>query len=631
MIKDIKVLYTIITLFWFGFNQDANCQGKPDFTKLSANTTTQSSQQSDVPLEKAYVKYFELKDIEKEYEFADTTLQSFEYFGKHRQFDTAAFNLGNYGSAQKPIVYNNDRDIYTDIGYHQYDLYKLKLENLKFYKINRPYNDLYFSPLSGQQNFEVKAKFSKNFANDVNLAIDYERIRQEGFYPDQNNKMTRFGLGVWKHNEDKNHDLFISFLANNFNDTHNGGVDADYDLTQVITGTNTRRPRSSADVNLSGSANTRHQQFTYAIDNFWAIKSDKFKMHHRISLEHGYFHMGDESVDQSTDSLVYQSYLIDSRGIRSMNSFMRLSNQIDIGLDVKNLDLTVGLKYKLLKFDNTIDSELRNDLGVFGDLKFDLGKISSLTAFAELGVGENAGNFQLNGNILFKPIQSIHINAYADILRYDPSLIQSSFVSTEQYVYQNSFSKINNLVLGGSVDFKKLGIHLEANSGLIDNAVYNSTEALPLQLNGSTEYFQAKVKQSLFWKFIGFENSAIYQTFSNNIYQLPKVYSQHNLYLQSRLFKKRLLAKIGVLFYNTRFDGFSKFQPATGGFYPTEETIEEFPYAEVYGVFQVDMFRIFFRYNNVVDAFRNEVHYHIVGHPQYDARFRMGVRWVISD
>jgi len=329
--------------------------------------------------------------------------------------------------------------------------------------------------------------------------------------------------------------------------------------------------------------------------------------------------------------LVYLSFLNDARGIRVFNSFTKVSNQIDVGLDIKNFDLTIGLKYKLLKFNNTLDTELRNDLGVFGKLKFDIKEISTLIGFAELGIGENAGNFQLKGNLLIKPLRSIHINAFANILRYDPSIIQNSLVSTEQFVFQNDFSKVNSVLLGGNINFKGLGVSLEANTGIIDNAIYNNAQSLPSQLNGSTEYFQAIVKQKLFWKFIGIENSAIYQTFTDNIYQLPKVYSQHNIYLQSRLFKNRLKAKVGVLFYNTQLDGFLKFQPANGGFYPSTDEIEEFPYAELYGVFQVDVFRIFFRYNNVIDAFRKEVHYHIVGHPQFDARFRMGVRWIISD
>jgi len=630
--KFIKAFYLYIIIVCFAVKQDANGQSRPDFTKLSSNTTTGSSEQADVPLEDAYVKFFELNDIENIKEFSDTTLLGFEIFGKHRLFDSAAFNLGNYGSASKPIIYKNQRDIYTDIGYHQYDLYKLKLQNFKYYKINRPYNDLYFSPLSGQQNFEVKANFSKNFANDVNLSIDYERIKQEGFYPDQDNKMTKFGLGIWKHNEEKNHDIFFSFLANNFNESHNGGIDTSrFDVNALLSGTTIRNPRGTASTNLSGSSKTRHQQFTYALDNFWSAKSDKFKMHHQISVEHGYYKMSDENVNTALDSVVYKEFIKDSRGIRSFNSFVRMSNQIDIGLDIKNFDLTLGFKYKLLKYNNTIESELRNDLGVFADLHFEIGDISQLNAFAELGVGENAGNFQLKGNLSVKPIKSIELNAFANIIRYDPTLIQNEFVSTEQYVFQNEFSKVNNINLGGSIDFQKFGIQLEANSGLIDQAIYNNIESLPAQLNGSTEYLQAKVKQRLFWKFIGLENSAIYQTFTDNIYQLPKVYSQHNLYLQSRMFKKRLLAKVGVLFYNTQFDGNSKFQPANGGFYPTEDVIEDFPYAELYGVFQVDMFRIFFRYNNFVDAFQPEVHYHIFGHPQYDARFRMGVRWVISD
>lgn len=626
----IKVKW-ICLLFIIGHCQISYTQNRSN-TADFGNTANNQQAEEEVIKPKAYVKTFTLDSILADHTFADTSLIGFETFARHLQFDNAAVNLGNYGSAHREIFHKTNRDIYTDIGFHQYDLNKLKLENLKYYRINRAFNDLYFSPLSGQQNFEVKADFSRNFANNVNFSIDYERIKQEGFYGNQDTKMTRLGMGMWKSNPEKKHDLFISFLANNFNEIHNGGIDTtSYDLNGFLNGTSIRNPRNTAPTILSSEGVTRHQQFTFSVDNFWSTPNEKLKLHQHIDYETGFYRFGSEGIEDANDSLVYKSYITDSRGIRSKIGFSRLTNQFDIGLQVNNLLLKVGLTYKLLHTNNTLDSDTRHDLGITGNLKYSIGKVSFLNANANLGVGENSGNFGINGDLKIIPLQSIQINLLGDILRYDPSVIEQSFVSTESYVYQNDFGKVNAVLLGGKLKLSTIGVSFEAYTGLIDNAIYQDDLSLPQQYEGSVEYFQAKVKQHFFWRFIGIENAAFYQSFTDNIYNLPDVYSQHNIYLQSRVFKKRLLAKIGVLFYNLRYDGGLAFQPVTGAFYPSSIENDFHPYSEIYGVFKVDAFRIFFKYNNATDAFQPQVHYQINNYPQYDARFRMGVRWIISD
>ncbi|MBT8231547.1 MAG: putative porin, partial [Bacteroidia bacterium] len=576
------MLFLVFANFQTGFSQNP-----PDFVTRGAGGSSASNTENQLELEEPYVNYIQLRDISQKVAFEDTTLLGFEIFAKHRQFETAALNLGNYGSSQLPIVYKPTRDIFTDVGFHQYDLYKKDLNSIKYYDINRPFNDLSFSPLAGQDNFEVKATFTRNFANDVNLSIDFDRIKQEGFYPSQETKATSLAVGYWKKNEEKKHNLFISFLANNFNELHSGGIDTmAYDLNGIFTGS-IRNPRGSAPTLLSSQGVTRHQHFTYAMDNFWLTKNEKFELHHQVSFEHGFYRYGDEGASTSQDSLVYLNLLTDTRGVRFINKINRLINQLDVSFKSKQFDLSLGINYNLLSYNNSFNTSLKHDLALSAKINYEIGNVSQLQGSAHLGVGQNAGNFQLLGNLNITPIKQIEIDLYTNILRTDPSLIQEEIYITSQLAYKNDFSKFNSLHLGGKLSLQSLGLSFEINSGLLDKPIYLNKNALFDQLDGSTEYFQATIKQRLFWKFIGLENSGVYQTFTDNIYQLPTFYSQHNLYLQSHLFKKRLLAKIGVLFYNTRYDGAINYMPIIGGFYPTDQENEFYPYSELYGVFKV--------------------------------------------
>lgn len=631
----IKIILSKLShkLFFCGIFIFALCQlhGQSIPPNIPVHDFEYTPPEDQVESEIPDVNYFYLSNLEEITPFSDTTLNDFEIYAKHRTFENAAINLGNYGSALQKIAYENTSDIYTDMGYHQYDLYKINADKLRFYKTNKAFNDLYFSPVGGQQNFEVKAKFTNNFQNDINLSIDLERIKQGGFYNNQDTKGTRFGIGLWKQGKEKKHNLFISFLANNFNEVHNGGVDTTgFDIDNVLP--EIRGDRTTVPTLLNGNGGiTRHQHFTYSVDNFWSILSDKFKVHHRLLFENGFYRFGDDNVATENDSLVYLSYITDTRGIRAINKFSALNNVFDVGWKTTSFNITIGLKYRLLSFNNSIASQTFNDIGLNCHIDYKLGNLSRLIGYGELGVGENAGNLQIKGDLTITPIKGIELIGKINLLRNDPSLLSRNFYTTQNLVYQNDFVKTNTFEFEGLLNINKLGLSFGFKSGLLDNPIFVNDSAIPQQLNGNTSYIQLKANHQFFWKFIGIDNALLIQKFDNNIYNLPHLYSQHNAYLQSRIFKKRLLARLGILFYNTRRDNNVKFQPVNGLFYPTQDEVEYFPYSELYATFQVDNFRIFFRFDNFTDRFDSKVHYQVYNYPQFDSKFRMGIRWIIYD
>lgn len=585
---------------------------------------------SDVP-DSTSLNYFYLGDIEEQNPYQDSTLNEFEKYAEHRTFDKGSLNLGNLASASYPIIYNSNASIYTDIGFHQYDIYKRNINNFPIYKSNRIFNDLIFSPLNSSQSFFSGAKFFQSFSGDLDLSIDFNRITQEGFYQNQDTKATQLGINFHKVNEAKTHQYFISMTANNFNETHNGGVNVDLYSDVYNTG-EVRSQRISVPVNISSTpGETRHQNFSYALDNFYTPDSSKYTFHHQLNIEHGYFRYGDENTTSALDSNVYMSYLTDDRGIRYVNKFWRAINQFDVSFKTKSFNIKVGLNYNLLRFNDANSSESFNDLGVFGQIKFKIKDRIFFDGQAEIGAGENVGNISLFPKIKFKISDKIVLDGFTQIKRYDPSLIQRSAYVSENLVFNNDFNKSNAFVLGGQINMMPLKLKVSLTSGVLTNPVANDNFALPYQLDGSTEYLQLKLRHKLFWKFIGFENDFCYQSFSENIYNLPKIYSIHNLYLQTFLFKRRLDSKIGVLLYNYNYDGTLRFMPVNGQFYPSDEPIQKYYYTELYGIFKVDAFRIFFKMENLTDMILNEPHFNIIDYPQFDATFRMGIRWMLFD
>ena len=603
------------------FSVLASGQGIPPAVGSIGDRTNQNSPITEFQAPKedtVTVRHFTLADLSKETLFKDTLLDDFEKYSILRSFKQGSLNLGNYGSSHLNIIYNPKDDILTDPGFHQYDNYKVNFNNFKYYKTGEAFNDLAFTPVAGKENFQVQARFSNNFADDINLSLQLDRISQEGFYNDQATKSTALGVGFWKNNKEKNHQLFFTYLVNNHNEEQSGGT-IDPQVSRL---------RTEVDTYLS-NAKTRHESFQYALDNFFSLKS-KYQLHHQLQLGHGYFLYSDEDVVSENDTLIYrENYITDAKGIRYHMGMTKVRNAIDLGFETKGIGLEVGLLHQWAKYSKDVDVEHIHDLVAHGEVNLSLKKVAKLKARAELGLGSNAGNLKLNGLLTVRPYKDLQVNGQVRIIRYDPTLIQRELSVTQSTIYQNDFSKVNELLINGTLIWDRLNLELEFNSGLIDQPIYLNEQALPTQKDGTTEYIQGMLSHRLFWKFIGLENSVCYQSFTDNIYKLPQWYSIHNAYLQFPLFKKRLLTRIGGLFYNLQMSEALAYFPITGGFYPTDSPIADYPYMEAYVNFKISDFRMFVKMENLNDLFYPLEHYQIQNYPQFDAKLRMGVRWVM--
>ncbi|NNE26500.1 MAG: hypothetical protein HKN09_06625 [Saprospiraceae bacterium] len=571
------------------------------------------------------IKRFTIRDRDSHKNIDDTLFTDFEKYDPAKRFETASLGIGNIGSAQQAVRLQQRLGINTVAGFHQYDIYKLDPDDLSFYEQNRPYNDLFFSPVAGQNNFVVGAQFSRDFANDVNVTLDFKRYTQEGFYQNQKTKSTALGFGLWKSNPDKNHDLFIRFVGNNHNEEVNGGVATDTLFDQELF-----RLRTAIPVRLSGDT-MRHQHFNYIMDNYFDAVKDRLSMHHQIEFETGYFRYGDDITNTANDSLVYGDFLVDNRGLRYYMGFTRINNAFDLGWKQKVLGVKMGIRHSYQRYTPSNESLTVNDLTVWGALNLNIGNFTSFNGNLDLGVGDNAGNLELKAMIQLDAIQDFKINGFVHIHRYDPSLIQQSLIITEQLIYNNAFAKINDFELGGSLFWEKANLNLKFKSGVRDQAIAYDNRALPYQIDGSIEFLQAELDHRFEWRFIGMENSILYQTFSDNIFNLPKLYSIHNLYIQFRLFKRRLLTQTGILYYNIDYDGGLAYMPLNGAFYPIAQEAQRYHYTEFYANFKVDRFRMFFKIDNFTELWNREVHYQIYNYPQFDYKIRIGVRWQMYD
>src|SRR5665213_2486247 len=87
---------------------------------------------------------YELKKI-------DTALAGIEVFNP--AFKNSYHYLGNLGTAAAPTIFSLNNHFGTDVGYHDFDLYFLNPDDIKFYRTNTPFTEISYNLCSNSEQY----------------------------------------------------------------------------------------------------------------------------------------------------------------------------------------------------------------------------------------------------------------------------------------------------------------------------------------------------------------------------------------------------------------------------------------------------------------------------------------------
>ncbi len=95
--------------------------------------------------------------------------------------------LGNPGNAATPIVFSPAIGAGFDPGFHAFDVYKWKPENVRFFNTTRPYTELGYV-LGSQTQQLVDIIHTQNLKPYWNIVFQYRLINSPGFFKNSKNK-----------------------------------------------------------------------------------------------------------------------------------------------------------------------------------------------------------------------------------------------------------------------------------------------------------------------------------------------------------------------------------------------------------------------------------------------------------
>ena len=685
------------------------------------------------------IYYFYADNPNIVFPFRDSFLLDFQQYDPIRQQSWDWMSLGQLGAAAHPLVHQPTYRKGITIGLQQYDLYQLKTEDVKFYKVNQAYTQAYFSQGANQDNALFKLRFGRSFAKGVSLSIEHYRINDQGYYDHEEVDTRGFAMGLQFKGQGGFYESYASVVSNNVEVQDNGGEQAPFD--EVITETDTLQvpifiPAFQLDVNTS-AANTRQTNRTFAYAQYFylnkrkkrsktkenpapalldslsngidslrmpmdSIQLDSFKLFppkdtfsfapsgrpqispfapasggsnpfaqratgnappvnngpdftqkraftvfHQIKYRTDEFKFWDNNL--AADSSFYGNYQVDSRGVRhyiearmlenvfKLQTFKLRKDQKDRRNTTQNDLIEVGLRHQMHWIDQAVDTSLLQNLFLTGSIQFSPNDRLKINTEGQLGLLNQAGDYRLSGELFldFKTVGKLKIDAVNQL--YEPTLIQHRFFNTFREEWNNDFSKTLETSITGTYSLPKLAFAASGGYHLLTNYIYFDENTAAQQSNEVISIFQLGAEKNFRFGPIGLNNKLVYQKATSDNIRLPELYSNHSLFFEGRIFKKAMLARIGLdARLMTGYQPYA-YSALTGQFHLQNEVTTEFiPLVDFFFIFKLTRFRFFFKLENMIQGFTQTYYQQTAGYrlPWGSAEnggMRLGLSWRFVD
>ncbi len=552
---------------------------------------------------------------------------------------------GNLGSAARPLLFENQARKGFDVGVHSFDLYMLQPAQLGFYRNVRTFSDASFSQGRNQFETNLNARFARTFEGGTNFSLEYRTLNNLGQYRYQRDKHNALAMGLWVP-VGKRYDGFLIYTRNVIRQQENGGI-----VTDTVFGTGEFAGPIAAEVRLPReAATTRLDDQTLQLTQHLRLigKATTGKRTLRATHTFAWNQQRYKFADQGTganglgDDLDFFDpiFVTDFRGIRHFVSLDRIDNSFTINtFKTKNQGrpsdlLAVGLTHSYFKVNQEPREFKVSNLFLTGNLAITPSEKFAFTAQGALGVLDNIGEYQLQGELSLGLGKAGQLRASLLSQIRPPALLFDQLYVSKRQVWDHDFAKPIENTLSATYALPLIGLEATARAHVVNNYLYFDQNAVAAQTTSPLQVTQLLVQENIKWGSLRFDNTvALQQANRDDVFRLPKWFSKNSLYFSGKVFKKRMLLNAGVDFrINSDFrpDGY---HPLSWQFHLQDSLSQKpYPWIDLFASFKVQSFRGFVRYENCATWWdKTQVFYQTARHPHPFGALRFGIAWRFMD
>lgn len=535
----------------------------------------------------------------------DTSSWNFHQFSYVQQYNNFYQDLGNIGTAIRPIYNQVSETIGANTGFDAYDLY-WNTETIRYYDTKSPYSNMKVI-LGGKGRSVTRVTFSRNITPRWNFGFNYrtllidKQIQRRG-KGDRNVRSTYYDLYTAFHSQDSTYSIFLNYRKNSQQADEYGGVlVADDFLYSDFFLDNTQPSLTEAESNDKQS--NYHLFHQYKIGSGLQVyhKADFYKQRSR-------FNDGDLEND------FYDAIVVDSVTTRDQVEFKTFRNEGGVKGNllklfyngyaaVRHFDIDYRYFYEDDFYLDTSDDELY----VGGRMALQLDSLIEVKGWAEWLLDER---YLIQGSIGTKWFEASIKRSVST-----PTFLQQAYRGSHD-IWLNTFNNVEATELRGNLIYqsKKISIYPGVRFSTFRNYVFfkqdttNNQDVLPVQSSGYQTWVSPELKFSLtLINHVNLTTQAIYTRVlenSEDAIQVPEMFVNSQLSYSNIWFKGNLDFQVGAdIHWKSAYYALA-YDPVIQQFYVQQDFIApSFPLIDIFLNAKIKRARIFVKYNNILKMF----------------------------
>jgi Putative porin len=601
----------------------------------------------------------------------DTTLGGIHNYNFVQRNRNLYQDLGNIGTAIRPVFYKAPEQIGTLLGYDAYTLYDIKPSQVRYYNTKSPFSSIIYVPGGGEQDL-LQFELSRNIDSLWNVGLNVQRISANKTLVDNSTTGDNTGISHWDFTIHSNYQTrnkkysllaFVNLADRNINDQ--GGLVLEQNPTQNRLNTYIEMLELDGNKPILTTASSRDKSYNLHVYHEY-VGYKAFQVYQNIDIQTRKVQFGDKNFATNWQNgfypFAYQEGNLIATGVR-YNSTVNTEN---LALDsvynenvYTNYEVKTGLKgfykgfnyrshFRIRSFSNSIyslNTTTKNDEYSISKNEYYIGLWlnqyfkDSTRVFGEVETTFDIKNFKINGEY-----QGKWLNVGGSYISTTPTLVQQRILnnafqwkdvvkdrnvaSLNAYAYTNL--KFKNLILRPNIEINK-----------ISDFIYFDSTAFVRQNNSDIFITRLGLGLDFRWRKLSTTN----QIFLNLQEDVNKVMPMPAIFINSRvavdlLFKKKLFIQTGLdINYQSGYQGYT-YMPVTQQFHLQGTSQGQKPY-DIQGYAQVDVFadmrinrvRLFFKFahaNYRLPLIKSN-YYASPGFVGMSRVFAFGVHWLLFD
>lgn len=559
----------------------------------------------------------------------DTLLENFHNYDPVAKSGWKYQDLGNIGSAAKPMYYSVPEVIGVTSGFHAYDLYFRDPSKRKFFDTKSPFTEMSAFFGGGNRNM-LDVAFARNVNPRWNIGLDFNtlRIRKTLNPAQRDDHMTvqnAYGLHTNYRSENGRYWLLGAFSRMKHVVNEIGGI-------------------------IPPEVDRNSLYFTYEDAKVWLqntrardLRQD-FHLYHEYKLGNGlqFYHVFDrknqnlviESLLDTPDALFFNSNRFNNPDTtQNKNDFEEWRNEFGLKGTFKGFYYNSFMKLRNGRMESPFFPNKRsafNEFYIGGEL---IGKISEKWEVSADGEYLIPGNFKIHG-IFISPWLDVE---YTKAL-YKPTSMQQIYYGNH-FQWENNFSDIGVDQVRGSikVDLENLRLRPSLTLNRVNNYIYFGEDQLVAQASGEAFMIMPGFAANFrLGKKFRLDAEVIFTQVSGEAadqFRIPKWYGNTRFYFDSPLFNENVFVQLGVdVRYKSSFFA-EAYNPSYQQFYLQNTfNVYGYPVADIFLDFRINRTRVLFKYNHLnAGMMSNEGYFVTPDYTGYRSFLDLGITWYLFD